>query len=318
MTAPPASGRGVGLAAAAVSAIAWGSAFPVLALAMAHIHPLWVSAIRFAIALPVLLLILVCVEGAHALRFDGKFWAMLFIGGGGIAGYNIFALAGMNISGAAHGALMFATVPLMTAVANAVRTRTMPSIATIACVVAAFLGIALVITGGDPAVLVRGGSVIGDGLLLLGSIAWVTYTIERAKYPTFSALRFTSLTMITGELVIAIAAVVAMTSLHVGFPAGSELRAADWLLVYGGIVPVVVAMLLYNLAIGKIGPASTALFANAVPIVTIAIEAARGIHLTPVEYVGAAVVLVALVVNNLLASSRVHRDLLFHDHPRIG
>ena len=169
---------------------------------------------------------------------------MPFIGGGGIAGYNIFALAGMNISGAAHGALMFATVPLMTAVANAVRTRTMPSIATLACVVAAFLGIALVITGGDPAVLARGGSVIGDGLLLLGSVAWVTYTIERAKYPTFSALRFTSLTMITGELVIAIAAVVAMIWLRVGFPAGSELRAADWLLVYGGIVPVVVAMLL--------------------------------------------------------------------------
>jgi len=118
--------------------------------------------------------------------------------------------------------------------------------------------------------------------------------------------------------VLAIAAVVAMIWLRVGFPAGSELRAADWLLVYGGIVPVVVAMLIKKLAIGKIGPASTALFANAVPIVTIAIEAARGVHLTPVEYAGATVVLVALVVNNLLASPRVHRDLLFHDHPRIA
>jgi drug/metabolite transporter (DMT)-like permease len=318
MNGPPASGRGVGLAAAAVSAVAWGSAFPVLALAMAHIHPLWVSAIRFAIALPVLLVILICLEGARALRFDGKFWAMLFIGGGGIAGYNIFALAGMNISGAAHGALMFATVPLMTAVANAIRTRTMPPIATLACVVAAFLGIALVITGGDPAVLMRGGSVIGDGLLLLGSVAWVMYTIERAKYPTFSALRFTSLTMITGVLVIAIAAVVAMTWMHVAFPQGSQIQAAVWTLVYGGIVPVVGAMLLYNLAVGKIGPASTALFANAVPIVTIAIEAARGIHLTPVEYVGSAIVLAALIVNNLLATPRAHTASLHHDHPRIA
>jgi len=318
MSGPPASGRGVGLAAAAVSAIAWGSAFPVLALAMEHIHPLWVSAIRFAIALPVLLGILICVEGARALRFDGRFWTMLFIGGIGIAGYNIFALAGMHVSGAAHGALMFATVPLMTAVANAVRTRKMPSIATLACVVAAFLGIALVITGGDPAVLVRGGSVIGDGLLLLGSLAWVTYTIERANYPSFSALRFTSLTMITGELVIAIAAIAAMTFLHVEFPQVLQIHQAAWLLVYGGIVPVVVAMLLYNLAIGKIGPASTALFANAVPIVTIAIEAARGIHLTPVEYAGSAVVLAALILNNLLASPQAHTASLHHDHARIA
>lgn len=312
------AGRTAGLAAASVSALLWGSAFPVLTLAMQHIHPLWVSAIRFAVALPVLLGILAWVEGVRALRFDGRFWAMLAIGGIGIAGYNIFALAGMNISGAAHGALMFATVPLMTAVANAARTRTMPSAATMACVVAAFLGIALVITGGDPAVLVRGGSVAGDGLLLLGSAAWVTYTIERAKYPAFSALRFTSLTMITGELTIAVAAVVAMTWLHVAFPQPSQIQASAWLLAYGGIVPVVGAMLLYNLAIGKIGPASTALFANAVPIVTIGIEAARGSHLTPVEYLGSAVVLGALAVNNLLATPREHAEVLQHGHARIA
>ncbi len=94
MSAAPASGRATGLLAAAVSAIAAGSAFPVLALAMDQVHPLWVSALRFAIALPVLLLLLVCIEGVRSLRFDGKFWAMLGIGGGGIAGYNIFTLAG--------------------------------------------------------------------------------------------------------------------------------------------------------------------------------------------------------------------------------
>ncbi len=213
---------------------------------------------------------------------------------------------------------MFSTVPLMVAIANAVRTRKMPSAATIVCVVIAFLGITLVITGGDPAVLLKGGSVVGDGLLLLGSAAWVMYTIERAKYPTYSALRFTSLTMITGEMVTAIAAVIAMTWMHVSFPDGYQLHADTWPLVYGGIVPVVGAILLYNFAIAKIGPGPTALFGNLVPIVTIAIQAARGIHLTPVELAGAAVVLAALVANNLLATPREHTHSLGHGHPRIA
>jgi drug/metabolite transporter (DMT)-like permease len=295
-----------GIALALLASLAWGTSFPAIAQCMLLIAPLWVTAIRFGIALPPLILACYLVEGRRAFSMEGRAPAILAIGAIGMGGYNIFGVYGIKLAGAEHAALIFAMVPLMTAIVSAIRTRTAPPATTIACTLAALFGIALVITGGNFGSFFRNASFAGDGLLFAGSLTWVYYTIQRPRFSTFSALRFTTFTLVAGEAAILIATLIDSTLLHGGFPSGQALRATAWLFAFLGIAPVIVAVIAYNAAIERLGPDRAALFINAVPVFTFAVQAIAGVRLPAIEYAGAAIVLIALVISNLRGGTAAH------------
>jgi drug/metabolite transporter (DMT)-like permease len=303
-----------GIALALLAALAWGTSFPAIAQCMQLIQPLWVTAIRFGIALPPLIVACYSLEGRRALSLEGRALPILAIGAIGMGGYNIFAVYGIKFAGAEHAALLFAMVPLMTTVVGAIRTRTVPSPVTMACTLAALIGIALVITGGNFSTFFRNASFAGDGLLLLASLTWVYYTLARVKFAAWSPLRFTTVTLISGEATIVVATLVASTFFNGGYPSAADLRATAWLFAFLGFAPVIVAVIAYNAAISKLGADRAALFINVVPIVTFAVQAFTGTHLPPIEYIGAAIVLAALVANNV---SGKHGAATVHAHPRV-
>jgi drug/metabolite transporter (DMT)-like permease len=303
-----------GIALALLAAFAWGTSFPAIAQCMQTIAPLWVTAIRFGIALPPLIIACYALEGRNALSLGRSALPILAIGAIGMGGYNIFAVYGIKYAGAEHAALLFAMVPLMTTVAGAIRTRTMPRPATLGYALAALFGIALVITAGNFGTFFRTASFAGDGLLFLASLTWVYYTLARAKYASWSPLRFTTVTLVSGEAAIVIATLAASAFLGGGYPSAAELRATAWLFAFLGFAPVIVAVVAYNAAISKLGADRAALFINVVPVVTFAVQALTGTHLSQVEYAGAAIVLAALVANNL---SGLHGAQTVHAHPRV-
>lgn len=305
----------VGVALALLAALAWGSSFPAIAQCMQLIAPLWVTAIRFGIAIPPLLIACWFIEGRRAFSLDGRTLPVLAVGAIGMGGYNIFAVYGIKYAGAEHAALLFAMVPLMTTVVTALRTRTVPAPVSIACTLAALAGIALVITGGNFGTFFRNASFAGDGLLFLASLTWVYYTIARAKFADWPALRFTAVTLVAGEITIVAATLIASVALNGGYPSAADLRATAWLFAFLGFAPVIVAVIAYNAAISRLGADRAALFINVVPVVTFAIQAFTGTRLPPLEYAGAAVVLIALVANNLAGK---HGAAVVHAHPRIA
>jgi drug/metabolite transporter (DMT)-like permease len=307
-----------GIAFALGAALAWGTGFPAIAACMNYIAPLWTTTIRFGIALPALLIVLAIVEGWRALRYDGRFWRVFATGAIGMGGYNVFGVYGIKLAGAEHAALLFATVPLMTTVVVAVLSRRMPTALTLGCILAALIGISLVITGGNFAGFFHNASVGGDALLLIASLTWVVYTIERGRFADWSSLRFTSLTLISGEALIVVAAFIATKFFGETFPDGNALHSASWLLGYAGLVPVIAALLCYNAAVARLGPATATLFINLVPVVTFTVQALQGARLPSVEYAGATVVIAALVVNSLAMIRNGSVALQAHAHPRIA
>jgi drug/metabolite transporter (DMT)-like permease len=60
------------------------------------------------------------------------------------------------------------------------------------------------------------------------------------------------------------------------------------------------AVLLWNMAVAKLGPLNASLFANFAPVVTFLITVWQGHRLLPAEIAGAALVVGALVANNLV------------------
>ncbi len=304
-----------GAVLAILAALSWGTSFPAIAQCMILIAPLWVTTIRFGAALPLLAAVTYRLEGAKAFRLEGRGMRVFLIGAIGMGGYNVFAVFGIKLAGAEHAALLFAMVPLLTALVNAIRTRRPPTALTLVCMLVALGGIALVITGGRLDTFARTASFGGDALLLIASFTWVYYTIARVDYSTWSALRFTTLTLVGGEIAIVIATIIASTFFGQAIPTAENLASSAWLFAYVSVVPVIVALLCYNGAIARLGPDRAALFINLVPVVTFGVQVALGVHLAPIEYAGAAIVLVALVANNLFSPAAASQA---HAHPRVA
>jgi len=73
-----------------------------------------------------------------------------------------------------------------------------------------------------------------------------------------------------------------------------------WALLFILFVVSFLAVLLWNMAVARLGPLNASLFANFAPVVTFLITVWQGHVLLPVEVAGAALVVGALIANNLV------------------
>ena len=83
-------------------------------------------------------------------------------------------------------------------------------------------------------------------------------------------------------------------------PSGRDLWAVAPGLLYLTVPGAVLAVLTWNAAVERIGPQTTSLFGNLIPVTTFAIEIVRGYRPGGLELAGAFVAIGALVANNLL------------------
>jgi drug/metabolite transporter (DMT)-like permease len=155
----------------------------------------------------------------------------------------------------------------------------------------------LVVTRGD--LEVPSGSLLGDLLVLAGAIAWVTYTLAAGYFAGWSPLRLTVLTCIPGLGGLFVANIAAIAVGWAAVPTLQAISSVAWQLLYFSVCTVVLGVLGFNNAARRLGPLNTMLMLNVIPISVFGIEAALGRSFSAAEVVGAAVVIGALVANNL-------------------
>jgi drug/metabolite transporter (DMT)-like permease len=282
-----------------IAALIWGAMFTVASTALDEIDAVHMTAIRYAVASLVFLVLLRFVEGAKALSFDGRFWRVLYLGTAGFAGFNLLSFAALEHTSPAHAALVVATTPVVTLLYRWASVRERPTGVQLACVVAAFAGVGLVITRGDLSSLGDGALGIGELMVLGAVVCWARYTAGAAELPGWSSLRFSALTAAAGTgVVLAITAVADLLGWLSPPTAGDladELAVLAYVILFGAIV----AVLAWNAGVRRLGPARASLFMNLVPVVAFTIEAVRGTNPAPFELAGAALTLAALVVANV-------------------
>jgi drug/metabolite transporter (DMT)-like permease len=81
-------------------------------------------------------------------------------------------------------------------------------------------------------------------------------------------------------------------------PSSALVGDAGWVMAYVVLFGAVVAVLGWNAGVQRLGAANAALFMNLVPVVTFTIQAVRGATPGPIELVGAAITVAALVGAN--------------------
>ena len=278
----------------------WGAFLPVSKIVLAAIDPYWLTLLRYGVAALCFLGTLALLEGRAALAFEGqaaKAWAY---GSAGFAGFSLFVYEGLRLTRPEHGAMILALGPVNIVLWQWLRTRHRPHAATFTCIGIALVGEALVVSQGEVARLYSGGSALGNGLIYISSWCWIAFTLGAQKFPGWSPVRYTALSAALGWLTILLAAGLATAGGRSQPPAAEGLREMLWALLFIVFVVSFGAVLLWNLAVAKLGPLNASLFANFAPVVTFFIAVWQGHALLPVEVAGAVLVVGALVASNLV------------------
>jgi drug/metabolite transporter (DMT)-like permease len=287
-----------GIALLLVTVVSWGATFPVGKAAVTGIDPFWLGAIRYAVTIFVFAAILAVVEGREAFDYQGKFLAAAVIGVVGFGGFNTLAFVGLQYSKPEHVAIVNALQAPITALAQWAWRGVRPARFTLGCMAVAFLGVAIVVTRGDPQAALAGGSLLGDLLALAAAASWVVFSLGVVRFSGFSAIRYMTLTCIPGAIALFAFALVA-TALGATVPDAATLRAHGWEVAYLIVFTSIVGVLCWIAGIQRVGPLNAALLANLIPIVAFAIGIALGSSFAASELAGAALVIAALAANNV-------------------
>ena len=255
--------------------------------------------VRYAIGVALLVLLLAAVEGRRALRYEGRFLFAALVGLIGVTGFNLFVWIGLVYTLPEHASIILALQTPLTAIAVWLTRGQRPAAFTLGCVAVAFAGVVLVITKGNFNAPMTGDELVGDALVFLAAISWVTYTLCAARFPSWTPLRFTVLTCIPGGAGLLIANVIAVALGVATLPGAAQIAGVAWQIVYLSVGTVVLGVLGFNAAARRLGPLNTMLMLNLVPVGVFGIEAALGRSFAAVELAGAATVIAALIANNL-------------------
>jgi drug/metabolite transporter (DMT)-like permease len=294
----------VGVLCATFTGVVWGGQFVVGKSALARVDSFWLTTVRYAGAAVLLLGLLAVAEGIGALSPRGRLRELALLGTLGFAGFNLLAYTGLEHARPESASLIVALAPLLTALVLWLRDGARPSRLTLVCLLVALGGVSLVISGGHPSTLLHGSLGVGDLLVLGGVLSFILYTIGAADHRDLSPLRYTALTAALGWPSIAAATLIGTAVGWLSAPSGSDWVAITPQLAYLALPGAVIAVLCWNAAVERLGPQTTSLFGNLIPISTFTIETIRGYRPSPLELVGAVITVGALVANNLLTRPR--------------
>lgn len=263
------------------------------------LDPFFLGSARYSIGVLLFVAILWIAEGRQALRYGGRFLPAMVYGLVGFCGFNILVWWGLAYTRPEHASLIMALQTPMAAIAVWLTRRLRPAPFTVGCMAAAIGGVLLVVTRGDPAHSFAGGSLLGDFLVLLGAVSWVVYSMAGHHFSGWSPLRMTVLTCIPGT--IGLVAINAFT-IAMGYsllPTPEQVWSVKWQLAYFVVFTVVLGVLGFNNGVKHLGALNAMLMLNLIPIIVFSIEAWLGRSFAAIEIGGAALVIGALVANNL-------------------
>ncbi len=293
------AGFGTGLAAAMAAALTWGIQLPLAKDAFVAVDPFHITSFRYLVAVLLMIPALVWRVGWRSLSYRGHGGMAALIGVIGICGSPMLTFVGMSLSRAEHAVVIVSVQPLLASLALWVLRGIRPAMFSLGCMLLAFAGVVLVVTKGRPVLQESPAELMGDGLVLLGAICWIVYTMGLARLAGWSTWRITVLTMLPGAVA---ATAVTETLVLIGYlsmPESAAIASIGWELAYLTVVGVLLAMLAWNYGVQRIGGLNATLFINFMPVVAFSYRAFQGYRFEAIELVGAGCVVVALIGNNL-------------------
>ena len=242
----------------------WGGAFGATKHILSELSPLTASALRFSIA-GLLLFLWSSWRGELAwLPIKQNFFSLLALGATGVFSYNYFFATGLQYTSAVTAALIIVINPVFTTCIASCFMGESWNWRTLIGVVISLLGVSLVISKGDLSVLTQMSIGVGE-VYLFGSVAsWVAYTLLIKKVTrTIGTGITTAVSTMIGAVMLLIISVVKEDQwskvLHLSNQTMLEI-------MFLAVFSTVVAFLLFNWGIARIGATKASAYINLMPI----------------------------------------------------
>lgn len=245
----------------------WGANFSIFKVALRHMHPHAANALRFVVAIIVLLV-------AYRLLSQGSLQALwkltrqhgLRLIGLSLLGYGLYQLCfvvGISRTSAGSAALIMASAPLWTALTAWLSgVEQLGRMAWVGLLVS-LVGTMLVVLSSTHAA-VQVDTLPGNLLMLAAAVLWGMYTTF--SKPLLKHMEPTALVCI--ESLMAYPFLLLLGLPYLATTAWGTVTAIDILaLVYSGALSVGLTIVAWNSAVREVGPAATAVYSNLVPFV---------------------------------------------------
>jgi drug/metabolite transporter (DMT)-like permease len=244
------------------TALVWGATWIAGRVAVSEASPLAVASWRFLLAALILGTLVVIHEGWP--RWSQKEWLTLTaLGASGIFLYNLCFLYGLTMIEAGRGALVVALTPAVVAAGDWLLFGAPMSPAKAVGIALAMFGCLLVVTNGDPRLLLTGQVGLGEWLIIGCSVLWAVYTfVGRRGTRSLSPLAMTFGASLTGWLMLTVAALWQGSLFSL-----AETTWRGWsAIVFLGLFGTALAFTWYAEAVQRIGATRSAAFINLVPV----------------------------------------------------
>lgn len=281
-----------------VMALIWGVNFSVIKYGTSLVTPVAYNSVRVALAALALVIIAWLWGGTAPSRRDVI--ALLGLGMLGNGVYQLFFAEGIARTRAGEAALVVGASPALIALLGRMRGVERITRRGAIGIALSIFGVGMVVFGAATGEADAGGSLLGDLLVLCGTVCWAVYTIYLIPYTTrVSGFYVIALSMVGGAallLVVGAPAIVAQD--------WSAVPASAWYaLVYSGLGGLVIAYILWYRGVKVLGPTRTALYANLQPLIAL-IVAWITLRETPTAWqlIGAGTIVGGVILTRVPAS----------------
>ena len=264
--------------ASCLAAVAlWGTVYPVYGRAMKTVDPVTIGVIRNVIIAIVAAAGLLAIEGPRAFRISRRELALAACTGIiGVVGFGILTFVGEHLAGTGSNAAKLTAVYAMALMvlwelAGLIQAASVPGLLELALVIAAYVGLALMISGGGVSGLFTLQSLTAGVLVLCGTACWMWYTVLFRKFTTWSVLKFSAITFVLGTAAFALIDVLAIGAHVLPAPHIGAVLAGSPAYLYLGILAGAVPLILWNRSARVITPVNALMFMSVGTAVTVVI-----------------------------------------------
>lgn len=277
----------------------WGLNYSVIKYGTGIVPPLAYNGMRILMATAALVAIAVVWGGAAPARRDVL--ALLVLGALGNGVYQIFFIEGVARTRAGEAALVVGASPALMALFARMRGVERVGVRGVLGIALSIFGVALIVSSRAAGTSDgHGGSLLGDVLVLFGSICWAVYTVLLMPLTRrVSGWWASALTMVGGCVVITAAGARGMLSLD-----WTVLPPGIWAaILYSAFGALVIAYVLWYYGVRVMGPTRTALYGNLQPLIALL---AAWVTLSEVptswQWIGAATIVSGVLLTRVPAS----------------
>lgn len=248
-----------------VAVLIWAANYSILKIALKEIPPLPLNGIRLLLSSAVLVIWFLITERNFKIQKEHILKIVLL----SISGYTIYQyifIRGIDLTNASNTAVIFGAGPIMISLFSVfAKHETIKPIAWIG-ILMGFLGVYITIMGKAGGLSLSSKSMKGDLLIFGAVLLWAHYSVSaRPLLKTYSALKFTMLTMTIGSLIFFPFTIAELRT----FPFAAISFKAWFCMAFSGVMALSVGLLIWFYSVQKIGNSQTAVYSNLPPALAI-------------------------------------------------